>query len=209
MPGPGVGAPGYAPKHLRAIQALCELTGGSIAGAEMGSRSFEFRPGDAEPAGRYAWDISTAGSATMLALSVLSALALRGRGAEAEIRGGVFQDFAPSVFHLRHVMVPMLAQMGLAAEVEMIRPGYVPAGEGIIRLAVPPACGRCARSCLAAARCPRGSGGSRWHPTWTTVTSRPGWPPPLARSSTPSASAPRSANAAATPPRRPGLAMPL
>jgi RNA 3'-terminal phosphate cyclase (ATP) len=72
---------------------------------------------------------------------VLPLLAFRGRGAEAEIRGGLFQDFAPSVFHLRQVMVPMLAEMGLAAEVEMIRPGYVPAGEGIIRLAVP-ACER-------------------------------------------------------------------
>ena len=73
----------------------------------------------------------------MLALSVLPVLAFRGQGAEAEIRGGLFQDFAPSVFHLQHVIVPMLAQMGLAAEIEMIRPGYVPAGEGIIRLAVP------------------------------------------------------------------------
>lgn len=129
--------PALRPQHLRAIQAMRDLVGGSINGAEVGSRSFEFRPGDAEPAGRYAWDIGTAGSATMLALAVLPVLAIRGRGAEAEVRGGLFQDFAPSVFHLQHVIVPMLAQMGLAAEVEMIRPGYVPAGEGIIRLAVP------------------------------------------------------------------------
>jgi RNA 3'-terminal phosphate cyclase (ATP) len=131
--------PGLRPQHLRAIQAIRDLVGGSLDGAEVGSRSFEFRPGDAEPAGRYGWDIGTAGSATMLALSVLPVLALRGRGAEAEIRGGLFQDFAPSVFHLQHVIVPLLAQMGLAAQVEMIRPGYPPAGQGIIRLAVPPA----------------------------------------------------------------------
>ena len=77
----------------------------------------------------------------MLALSVLPVLALRGRGAEAEIRGGLFQDFAPSAFHLQHVIVPLLTQMGLAAEIEMIRPGYPPAGQGVIRLAVP-ACER-------------------------------------------------------------------
>ena len=130
-------APGLRPQHVRAIQAMRDLTGGSIAGAEVGSRSFEFWPGDAEPAGRYVWDIGTAGSATMLALSVLPVLAFRGRGAEAEVRGGLFQDFAPSVFHLQHVIAPMLAQMGLAAEIEMIRPGYVPAGAGVIRLAVP------------------------------------------------------------------------
>jgi len=133
--------PGLRPQHLRAIQAIRDLVGGSLNGAEVGSRSFEFRPGNAEPAGRYAWDIGTAGSATMLALSVLPVLAFRGLGAEAEIRGGLFQDFAPSAFHLRHVIVPMLVQMGLAAQIEMTRPGYVPAGQGIIRLAVP-ACQR-------------------------------------------------------------------
>lgn len=131
--------PGLRPQHLRAIQAIRDLVGGSLDGAEVGSRSFEFRPGNAEPAGRYAWDIGTAGSATMLALSVLPVLAFRGRGVQAEIRGGLFQDFAPSAFHLRHVIVPLLAQMGLAAQIEMIRPGYPPAGQGIIRLAVPPA----------------------------------------------------------------------
>jgi RNA 3'-terminal phosphate cyclase len=57
----------------------------------------------------------------------------------------------------------MLAQMGLAAQIEMIRPGYVPALEGIIRLAVPPR-----PSCRAAARHQRGSGESRWHPAWMT-----------------------------------------
>ena len=62
---------------------------------------------------------------------------MRGRGAEAEIRGGLFQDFAPSAFHLQHVIVPLLAQMGLAAQIETIRPGYPPAGQGIIGLAVP------------------------------------------------------------------------
>ena len=133
--------PGLRPQHLRAIQAIRDLVGGSLDGAAVGSRSFEFRPGDAGPAGRYVWDIGTAGSATMLALSVLPVLVLRGGGAEAEIRGGLFQDFAPSVFHLQHVIVPLLARMGLAAEIEMIRPGYPPAGQGVIRLAVP-ACER-------------------------------------------------------------------
>jgi len=131
--------PGLRPQHLRAIQAIRDLVGGSLDGAAVGSQSFEFRPGDAEPAGRYVWDIGTAGSATMLALSVLPVMALRGRGAEAEIRGGLFQDFAPSAFHLQHVIMPLLAQMGLTAQVEMIRPGYPFAGQGIIRLAVPPA----------------------------------------------------------------------
>jgi RNA 3'-phosphate cyclase len=131
--------PGLRPQHLRAVQAVRDLVGGSLRGAQTGSRSLEFWPGDREPAGRYRWDIGTAGSATMLALAILPVLALRGRGSVAEIHGGVFQDCAPSVFHLTHVMLPMLAQVGMAAEIGLARPGYVPVGEGIIRLAVPPA----------------------------------------------------------------------
>jgi RNA 3'-terminal phosphate cyclase (ATP) len=133
--------PGLRPQHLRAAEAVRDLVGGSLAGAETGSQSLGFWPGNCEPAGRYAWDIGTAGSATMLALTVLPVMVLLGRGTEAEIRGGLFQDFAPSVFHLRHVMLPMLAQMGMPAEIDLVRPGYVPAGEGIIRLRVPPAAG--------------------------------------------------------------------
>ncbi len=131
--------PGLRPQHLRAVEAVRDLVAGSLQGAKIGSRSLEFWPGNREPAGRYAWDIGTDGSATMLALTILPVLALRGRGAEAEIRGGLFQDFAPSVFHLTHVMLPMLAQMGIAADIDLVRPGYVPGGEGIIRLHVPPA----------------------------------------------------------------------
>ena len=53
--------PGLRPQHLRAIQAIRDLVGG-LDGAEVESRSFEFRPGNAEPASRYARDIGTASS---------------------------------------------------------------------------------------------------------------------------------------------------
>lgn len=130
---------GLRPQHVRAIEAIRDLVGGTLHGAAVGSRSFEFRPGDRRPAGRYAWDIGTAGSATVLALAVLPIAGLHGRGVELEIRGGLFQDFAPSVFHLQHVVVPLLAGMGLVAEIEMLRPGYVPAGAGELRVVVAPA----------------------------------------------------------------------
>lgn len=131
--------PGLRPQHVRAAEAIRDLVGGSLEGAATGSRFLQFWPGDHQPASRYVWDIGTAGSATMLALTVLPVLALRGCGSEVEIRGGLFQDFAPSVFHLTHVMLPMLAQMGIAADIDLARPGYVPAGGGIIRLSVSPA----------------------------------------------------------------------
>ena len=146
--------------------------------------------GNAEPAGRYAWDIGIAGSPTTLAVSVLPVLTFCGRGAEASSAAACSRTFAPSGLHLRHVIVRMLTEMGLAAGIEMIRPAYPPAGQGILRLAVP-ACERSLRPLTpAAARHPHGSGELPWHPTWMTGTSRPGWPPPPPRSSARPGSAP-------------------
>jgi RNA 3'-terminal phosphate cyclase (ATP) len=87
---------------------------------------------------QFCWDIGSAGSTTMLALTVLPVLAFRSAPASVEIRGGLFQDFAPSLFHFQQVMLPLLRSMGLEAEAEMGRPGYVPRGEGRVRLSVRP-----------------------------------------------------------------------
>lgn len=130
--------PGLARQHLRAVEAVRDLVGGTTEGVHLGSREFEFRPARRHPAGRHSWDIGSAGSVTGLALAVLPVLALLGRGVEAELTGGLFQDFAPSVFHFQHVLLPLLRRMGLPAEIVMVRPGYVPRGDGIVRLTVAP-----------------------------------------------------------------------
>ena len=131
--------PGLRPQHVRAVQAMHELVGGSVDGVTVGSRSFTFRPGGLVPEGSYVFDIGTAGSATALALAVLPLLACRGNGVQVDVRGGIFQDFAPSVFHLQQVLLPTIARMGSNATLDLVRPGYLPAGGGVIRLVVAPA----------------------------------------------------------------------
>jgi len=98
----------------------------------------------------------------------------------------------------------MLTEMGLAAGIEMIRPAYPPAGQGILRLAVPARERPLRPLTPAAARHPHGSGELPWHPTWMTGTSRPGWPPPPPRSLARPGSAPRSRSSATALPRSPG-----
>ena len=79
--------PGLRAQHMRAVQAIRDLVGGSLDGAEAGSRSLVFRPGEGKPAGRYAWNIGAAGSATLLALSVLPVLAFAARGPKRRSAG--------------------------------------------------------------------------------------------------------------------------
>lgn len=130
--------PGLRPQHLRVVEAIAELVNGHTEGLTQGSQEFTFRPGSLTTGRHYHWDIGSAGSTTMLSLGILPVLAFAGSPVTAELRGGLFQDFAPSVFHLQHVLLPMLQAMGLHAEVEIVRPGYVPRGDGILRLTVTP-----------------------------------------------------------------------
>jgi RNA 3'-terminal phosphate cyclase (ATP) len=131
--------PGLRPQHAAAVRACAELCGARLEGVAVGSRELVFRPGHAPRGGSYAFEIGTAGSATMLALGVLPLACLADAPLEARIGGGIFQDFAPSPFHLRHVLAPLLARMGAAVEVELLRPGYVPSGAGLLALRVAPA----------------------------------------------------------------------
>ena len=131
--------PGLQPQHVRVVEAICELVNGRAEGVCLGSLEFTFRPGRiAAGAGPYLWDIGSAGSTTLLALAVLPVMVFAPGPMEAELQGGIFQDFAPSFFHLQQVMFPLLGRMGLEAAIEMIRPGYVPRGGGVLRLTTLP-----------------------------------------------------------------------
>jgi RNA 3'-terminal phosphate cyclase (ATP) len=130
---------GLRPQHVAAVRAVRDLVGGELEGATVGAGEFVFHPGASRPEGSFRWEVGSAGSTTALALAILPVLALNGRGVDVELRGGVFQDFAPSLFHLGQIMRPLLERMGVDMGLELIRPGYVPKGDGIIRLTVPPA----------------------------------------------------------------------
>lgn len=133
--------PGLRPQHLRVVEAIAELVNGRTEGLVQGSQEFVFRPGSLQTGRHYRWDIGSAGSTTMLALGILPVLAFAGSPVTVELQGGLFQDFAPSAFHLQHAVLPVLEKMGLCAAVEIGRPGYVPRGEGIFSLTVKPLTG--------------------------------------------------------------------
>src|SRR5581483_820807 len=131
--------PGLRPQHLSAVLACAELCDGTAQGAFVGSRDFTFLPGKRIRGGVFAWDIGTAGSTTMLALSILPLACFAEGPVTAQITGGVFQDFAPSPHHMQHVLAPLLRRMGMIMELRIIRAGYVPQGSGVIALTVHPA----------------------------------------------------------------------
>lgn len=130
--------PGLRAQHLKGIEASAQICRGRLEGAKVGSKEITFTPGGQIKGGHFNWDIGTAGSTTMLALCVIPLALFADSTSTYKITGGLFQDFAPSVYHLKYILVPLLREMGADLDLEIIQPGYVPEGKGQIEVKVNP-----------------------------------------------------------------------
>jgi RNA 3'-terminal phosphate cyclase (ATP) len=131
--------PGLRPQHLRSVVACSEMTEGRVEGAAVDSTRIRYWPGPGSQKSHFSWDIGTAGSTTMLAFTTLPVAIFSPNPVEMKISGGLFQDFAPGAYHMKHVLLPLLERMGGRATLELVRPGYVPKGGGVIKMANHPA----------------------------------------------------------------------
>ena len=130
--------PGLRAQHLKGIQACQEMCRGVMENAAVGSKEIIYIPRERFKGGGYSWDIGTAGSTTMMAQTLLPLACFAQKPSKFRIEGGLFQDFAPSAYHMKFVLLPLLKQMGIHAELDIISPGYVPKGGGIIEIKVEP-----------------------------------------------------------------------
>ena len=130
--------PGLRAHHLRAVQACREMCHGVVKNASVGSREITYTPGERFTGGEYNWDIGTAGSATMMAQTLLPLACFARTPSKFRLEGGLFQDFAPSAYHMKSVLLRFLELMGVQVKLDIMRPGYVPRGGGIIEVEVEP-----------------------------------------------------------------------
>ena len=130
--------PGLRPQHLASVMASAELSGAQVEGAMVNSRRITYKPQTRIKGGHYEWEIGTAGSTTLLLTTLLPVALFADGNTVFRIQGGLFQDFAPSAHHMQRVLFPLLRRMGVEAEMEIVRPGYVPRGGGIIEVIVKP-----------------------------------------------------------------------
>lgn len=129
---------GLRPQHLLAVEACASLTSGRVEGAQAGAREFSYYPGGDLNSGVFEWDIGTAGSATMMALTLIPAALFAEENTRFTIRGGLFQDHAPTAFHMQKVLLPLLERLGARVSLRVVRPGYVPMGNGELEVAIEP-----------------------------------------------------------------------
>lgn len=129
--------PGLLRQHLTAVQAATEICGAQVSGAALGSQSLSFDPGPIK-GGDYRFAIGTAGSCTLVLQTVLPALWFADGPATLVVSGGTHNPAAPPADFLMQAWLPLVRQMGVKAELELLRYGFYPAGGGEIRVSTRP-----------------------------------------------------------------------
>ena len=130
--------PGLMHQHLAAVAAAKQISDARVTGAVIGSRELTFVPQQITP-GTYRFDIGTAGSVTLVLQTVLPALISANARSELVLEGGTHNPFAPPFDFLALAYLPLIKCLGPCVEATLDRPGFYPAGGGLMRVSIRPA----------------------------------------------------------------------
>lgn len=128
---------GLLRQHLTCVQAAQVISQAEVQGDALGSTTLMFTPKTLQ-GGDFTFDIGSAGSCTLVLQTVLLALASAQAPSKVRLRGGTHNPLAPSATFLQHAYLPLLAKMGLQADLSLDRYGFFPAGGGDLTLSVQP-----------------------------------------------------------------------
>lgn len=132
--------PGLMRQHLAAVRAAAEVGRARVEGAEVGSQTLTFCPA-AIAAGRYAFSVGTAGSATLVLQTILPALMVADAPSEIVVEGGTHNPWAPPYDFLAQAYFPLLRRLGANVSAGLERHGFYPAGGGRFSVRVEPLTG--------------------------------------------------------------------
>ena len=121
--------PGLSRQHLICVQASQAICKAEVSGAELGSQSLTFAPGDIQ-SGEYEFSIGTAGSTCLVFQTVLPALLLAKHPSSIRLKGGTHNSMAPSFDFIERCFIPTLRLMNIHMSTELTTYGFQPVGGG-------------------------------------------------------------------------------
>jgi RNA 3'-terminal phosphate cyclase (ATP) len=130
--------PGLLRQHLTAVRALTEITGAAVEGDTLGSDALSFQPATLR-GGDYRFAVGTAGSACLVAQTVLPALCVADEPSTVVFEGGTHNPSAPPWDFLEHIWLPAWRSAGVRVDASLDRCGFYPAGGGSFRVRIEPA----------------------------------------------------------------------
>ncbi|MCH8527608.1 MAG: RNA 3'-terminal phosphate cyclase [Kiritimatiellae bacterium] len=129
--------PGLLRQHLAAVRAAKDLCSAQVEGDRPGSEALTFTPGPVGH-GDYRVVIGTAGSTSLVLQTVLPAMLTAPGPSTIHVFGGTHNPMSPPIEFLQRSFLPLLKRMGAEVSVELIRPGFYPAGGGELRMTAQP-----------------------------------------------------------------------
>ena len=122
--------PGLRPQHLESVNTATKLCNAETKGVTLGSSELWFKPSSII-SGEVRAEIGTAGSISMLLLTVLPICACAKNNVRVHVlNGGTDVRYSPTINYMKHVLLPTLERMGLHASLMVKRFGYYPKGMG-------------------------------------------------------------------------------
>jgi RNA 3'-terminal phosphate cyclase (ATP) len=128
--------PGLKAQHLSCIDALKRMANARVDGDQLGAAAFEFFPGKI-CANSIAIDIGTAGSITLLLQSLLVPCLFADGPVSLKITGGTDTKWSIPIDYFDRVILPYFNRFA-AVEINEIKRGYYPKGQGRLHLGVTP-----------------------------------------------------------------------
>ena len=129
--------PGLMRQHLACVKAVMEISGGAAEGDELNSQELVFEPGKLR-SGNYRFVVGSAGSAVLIAQTVLPCLLCAEGKSTVVIEGGTHAANAPVAEFFERVYLPCLRRMGAEISCTLDRVGFYPAGGGAMTLEISP-----------------------------------------------------------------------
>jgi RNA 3'-terminal phosphate cyclase (ATP) len=129
--------PGLRPQHVAAVRAVALACGARTGGLFEGSPDLRFEPGPLA-AGEFRFEIGTAGATSLVAQTVLPALATAGAASRVEVQGGTHVPKSPAFPYLARHWAAVVERLGLRTGHELVRAGFYPRGGGELRSRVSP-----------------------------------------------------------------------
>ncbi len=128
----GRSEPGLRAQHLTGVKAVAEICSASMRGLEIGSSEFTFKPGKPR-AGRFRFDVGTAGSITLVLQTLMPLLAFLSREVDLEVVGGTDVKWSPPIDYVRFVTLALLEKIGYHGNLRVDRRGHYPRGGGLVK----------------------------------------------------------------------------
>ena len=131
--------PGLKPQHLKAVEAAAQISAAHVEGATLGSQTLSFAP-ESLQGGKYAFDIGTAGSVSLLLQTVYLPLSFAAGPSRLTLTGGTHVPWSPCYHYLQWQWqwLPYLAEAGYHLECSLERAGFYPRGGGLLHANIVP-----------------------------------------------------------------------